>query len=86
MVQLLTDTGLPVEMADRLQEAVALLDKIHTWSFKTFELPLSDFPDANPDEVDVLAGPVLGLQLMVDMLLGPEGSSRKGYRQIFGES
>lgn len=57
---------------------IALLKKIEVWWIINFEVPINpDLDDADIDEAGIMPGPVITLQVMLDIALGsPEEASR----------
>jgi hypothetical protein len=63
---------------EQLPRVAEMLRKIETWWIVNVEIPINpDFEDAEIDEAGILPGPVLSLQMMVQVALGsPEESTR----------
>jgi hypothetical protein len=58
---------------ERFQELVALLKKIEVWWVVNMEIPISpDFDGKEIDEEGIVPGPVLMLQMMLEVLAGNE--------------
>lgn len=66
-----------VDFAQQFERMVALLRKIEVWWIVNFELAIDpDFQDAEIDEDGIIPGPLLTLQLMLEIALGdPEKAS-----------
>lgn len=66
-----------VNFAQQFEQMVALLRKIEVWWIVNFELAINpDFRDAEIDEDGIIPGPLLMLQLMLEIALGdPEKAS-----------
>ncbi|MBJ7277366.1 hypothetical protein JHC43_12850 [Marinobacter salarius] len=66
-----------VNFAQQFERMVALLRKIEVWWIVNFELAIDpDFRDAEIDEDGIIPGPLLTLQLMLEIALGdPEKAS-----------
>ncbi|MBN7769829.1 hypothetical protein KUV44_17620 [Marinobacter daepoensis] len=66
-----------VDFAQQFERMVALLRKIEVWWIVNFELAINpDFQDAEIDEDGIIPGPLLTLQLMLEIALGdPEKAS-----------
>jgi hypothetical protein len=70
---------------ERFQELVLLLRKIEIWWVVNFEIPLNnDFADSEIDEAGIVPGPVLMIQMMLEVLSGNEELLNK-YRESFSE-
>jgi len=68
---------------EKFQKLVGLLSKIEKWWIINFELAID--PDIAPDNVDpdgVIPGPILGLQLMLDIALGNEPEEGYYYHEF----
>ena len=62
---------------------VRLLRKIEKWWIVEFEIPInSDFDGKEIDEDGIVPGPVMMLQLMFDVALGPEQEANKYHKEI----
>lgn len=58
---------------ERFQELVALLKKIEVWWVVNMEIPANpDFDDQEIDEEGIVPGPVLMIQMMLEVLSGNE--------------
>lgn len=58
---------------ERFQELVALLKKIEVWWLVNMEIPANpDFDDQEIDEEGIVPGPVLMIQMMLEVLSGNE--------------
>jgi hypothetical protein len=68
---------------NNFKDMVALLNQIETWWILEFEVlinPQYDGQDINAD--DVYPGPVMLLQMMLDVALGSEEEKYKHYRNL----
>lgn len=66
-------SGKLISSIDQFRKAIELLRKIETWWLINVEIPINpgfDGADVNPDEV--LAGPVMMMQIMLEVLSGNE--------------
>lgn len=65
--------GKDFQHVERFQELVALLKKIEVWWVVNMEIPVSpDFDGKEIDEEGIVPGPVLMLQMMLEVLSGNE--------------
>lgn len=75
-----TSSGVDFDVAATLSEMIDLLRKIEIWWFENLDMAID--PDAYPGDLDlkqVTPGPVWGLQMLIDVALGPEDEARKYY-------
>jgi hypothetical protein len=67
---------------------VRILNKVEKWWIVNFEMAIdSDFADMKIEAKDVISGPVLGVQLLMDVAFGSETESRRyldAYRKLKG--
>jgi hypothetical protein len=69
---------LPHEIPARFSEMITLLGKIEKWWILNVDIATDpDFENQRIDEKDIIPGPIIALQLMVDIALGQEGESKK---------
>ena len=65
--------GADFKHVDGFQELVALLRKIEVWWVANFEIPVNpDFDGKEIDEEGIVPGPVLIIQMMLEVLSGNE--------------
>jgi|WetSurMetagenome_2_1015567.scaffolds.fasta_scaffold391660_1 hypothetical protein len=70
--------GLPAEFQERFHDLVALLNKVEKWWVTNFEIPTNpDFDGKKIDEERVIPGPILHLQILLDVALGSEESAKQ---------
>lgn len=68
----------PVDFIQQLEQMVVLLRKIEVWWIMNFELAInSDFREAEIDEDRIMPGPLLALQLILEIAL--EDSEKASY-------
>ncbi|MBN2069613.1 MAG: hypothetical protein JW739_08260 [Opitutales bacterium] len=73
-------SGVDFDIAEVFRDMVGLLRKIEIWWFENFEMAID--PEAYPEDLDmeqVIPGPVLSLQMLIDVALGPEEEACKYY-------
>jgi hypothetical protein len=78
---------LPAGLAERFAEMVCLLDKIERWWIVNVEA--STNPQFDNEEIDpegLIPGPVMGLQLMLTIALGPEEESNKYFDEFIKQT
>lgn len=74
--------GLPDDFVECLTEMAQLLRKIEIWWIINVEIPTDpDFDGRHIKEDDVIPGPVMALQLLLDVALGDEERSRSYYNE-----
>lgn len=72
--------SLPTEFNEQFAEMIELLRKIEVWWIINVEISTNpDYDDQNIDEHEIVPGPVMGMQLLLDIALGDEGRSRFYY-------
>ncbi len=77
--------GIRSDQAILFAEMVRLLKKVETWWIVNVEIPTNpDFDGKEIDEASVVPGPVISLQLMVDIALGSEEDAYRYYKQFKG--
>lgn len=65
--------GADFKHIERFEELVALLRKIEVWWVVNFEIPINpDFDGQKIDEEGIVPGPVLALQMMLEVMSGNE--------------
>jgi len=65
--------GADFNLVERFEELVALLRKIEVWWVVNFEIPTNqDFDEQEIDEEGIVPGPVLMLQMMLEVVSGNE--------------
>jgi hypothetical protein len=88
MLEVLAESGLPVKFDETFSQLVALLHKIEVWWIIEFDVPADPTWDGREiDAAEVLPGPIAGLQLLHDVLLGSPEQSRyylDAFRARFG--
>ncbi|MFT5115051.1 MAG: hypothetical protein ACI8P9_004394 [Parasphingorhabdus sp.] len=73
-------SGVDFYVAEVFEEMVGLLRKIEIWWFENLEMAID--PEAYPEDLyleQVIPGPAWGLQMIIDVALGPEEKARKYY-------
>lgn len=80
---LLGSEGLPADFEQCFADIVALLRKIEVWWITNVEIPTnSDFDDTDVDEDGIVPGPVMGMQLLMEIALGDKEQSRSYYDEF----
>lgn len=65
--------GADIKHVERFQEVIALLKKIEVWWVVNLEIPTnSDFDGKEIDEEGIVPGPLLMIQIMLDVVSGNE--------------
>ncbi|RME56729.1 hypothetical protein D6779_10075 [Candidatus Parcubacteria bacterium] len=67
--------GLPDDFSERFGEMVALLDKIERWWIINVEIPTNPDFAGKADDIDeegIVPGPIISLQMMLDVALGSD--------------
>jgi len=65
--------GADFQIKDRFEELVVLLRKIEVWWVVNFEIPINpDFDGKEIDEDSIVPGPLLMIQMMLEVLSGNE--------------
>jgi hypothetical protein len=81
--ELLGNDGLPPDLPGLFYEMVALLRKIEVWWIKEVDIPTDpDFDGKDVSEAEIVPGPLIGLQLLCEIALGPEEQSRIYYDEL----
>ncbi len=82
---LIVTDGIREDQATLFSEMVRLLKKIETWWIVNVEIPTNpDFDGREVDEAGIVPGPLISLQLMVDIALGSEKDADWYYKQFKG--
>ncbi len=84
---LFASDGVDFNVSDVFEEMIVLLRKIEMWWFVNVEMATD--PDAYPSDLDlneVTPGPMLSLQILVDVALGSEDVARKYYDHFMANS
>lgn len=69
--------GLPSGFEQRFVEMVALLRKVEVWWIINVEVPTNpDYDGREVDEGNIVPGPVMGMQRLLDIALGDSAQSR----------
>lgn len=77
LLKLLWNEGMPTDLEERFDEMAALLRKIEVWWIREVEIPTNpDFDGREIDEAAIVPGPLIGLQVLQDIALGPDERSR----------
>ena len=75
--------GLPAEFSQCFADMVALLRKIEVWWITNVEIPTNpDFDGVEVDESGIVPGPVMTMQLLMDIALGDDERSRFYYDEF----
>ena len=76
--------GLPADFDQSLADMVALLRKVEVWWIVNVEIPVDpDFDGTEEiDEAGILPGPVMNMQLLMEIALGDEEQSRFYYEEF----
>jgi len=83
IIRMLTE-GIGSDRASLFVGMVGLLKKIETWWIVNVEIPINpDFDGKEIDEAGITPGPLITLQLMVDIALGTEGKDSDWYYKEF---
>jgi hypothetical protein len=83
LFSMLISKGLPEDFDRCFGDMVALLRKIEVWWIINIEIPTNpDFDDKEVDENGIVPGPVMGMQLLMDIALGDEERSRFYYDEF----
>lgn len=76
--------GADFQIVEKFQELLALLRKIEVWWVVNFEIPVNaDFDGKEIDEEGIVPGPLLMIQMMLEVLSGNE-ELLKHYRESSG--
>lgn len=80
LLSTLSSEGLPPDFDHCFGDMVALLRKIEVWWITKVEIPTNpDFDGREVDEGGIVPGPIMGMQLLMDIALGDEERSRFYY-------
>jgi hypothetical protein len=83
LLSTLGSEGLPADFNQCCGDMVALLRKIEVWWIKNVEIPSNpDFDGSDVDEGDIVPGPVIGMQLLLEIAFGSEEQSRFYYDEF----
>lgn len=75
--------GLPAEFEQFLIQMVGLLYKIEVWWIVNVEIPTDpDFDGRDIDEDGIVPGPIMSIQLLLEIALGDEDKSRFYYEEF----
>lgn len=75
--------GLPPDFGQCFRDMVALLCKIEVWWITNVEIPANpDYDGSEVDEDGIVPGPVMSMQLLMDIALGDEERSRFYYDEF----
>jgi hypothetical protein len=86
MTRMLMD-GLPPDLPEHFREMVDILGKIEKWWIISFEIPVNEeFDGKEIDENEVVPGRIIGLQMMLDVALGPEDDARRFFENFIKSS
>jgi len=79
----LASEGLPSDFDQCFSDMGALLRKIEVWWITNVEIPTNpDFDGTEVDEDEIVPGPIIGIQLLMDIALGDEERSRLYYNEF----
>lgn len=79
----LASEGLPPEFEECFSSMVALLRKVEVWWITNVEIPTNpDYDGSEVDEDAIIPGPVMSMQLLMDIALGDEQRSRFYYDEF----
>jgi len=83
LLSVLGSEGLPADFAQCFSDMVALLRKIEVWWISNVEIPSNpDFDGAEVDESGIVPGPVMTMQLLMDIAVGDDEKSRFYYDEF----
>jgi len=83
LYSVLGEQGLPSDFEQCFRDMVALLHKIELWWIVNVEITINpDFEGKEINETEILAGPVMGIQLLCDIALGSDERSRYYYEEF----
>jgi len=78
---------LPAELAERFNEMVSLLEKIERWWIVNVEISTNpEFDGKEVDAENAIPGPVMGLQLLLNIALGPEDESKQYFDEFIKQT
>ncbi|MBN1788734.1 MAG: hypothetical protein JW806_10135 [Sedimentisphaerales bacterium] len=75
--------GINYDLTKLFSEMIELIRKIELWWFKSFEMETN--PEVYPKNLDlneVVTGPMLALQMTIDVALGPNEEAEKYYEYV----
>ncbi len=83
LLSILASRGLPAEYDKCFVDMVALLRKVEVWWIVNVEIPINpDFDGEEIDEAGITPGPIMSMQLLMDIALGDEERSRLHYERF----
>lgn len=83
LIAVLGTEGLPTDFEQCFTDMVTLLRKIEVWWITNVDIPTDpDFDSAKVDEGGIIPGPVLHMQLLVDIALGDDERSKFYYDEF----
>lgn len=83
LFSVLASDGLPSEFEQCFADMVTLVRKIEVWWIVNVEIPCNpDYYGVDVDEDGIVPGPVMGMQLLMDIALGDEEKSRFYYDEF----
>lgn len=83
LLSMLGSEGLPPDFDQCFGDMVALLHKIEVWWITNVEIPTNpDYAGREVDEGVIVPGPIIGMQLLMDIAFGDEERSRFYYNEF----
>lgn len=83
LLSTLRSEGLPPDFERCFNDMIALLRKIEVWWITNVEIPTNpDFDGREIEEDEIVPGPVMGMQLLLDIALGDHERSRFYYDEL----
>lgn len=83
LFSVLGSEGLPADFEQCFTDMVSLLRKIEVWWITNVEIPTNpDYDGSDIDEDGIVPGPVMGMQLLLDIALGDDKRSKFSYDQF----
>jgi len=75
--------GIELRFLEAFKDLIALLNKIEVWWIANVEIPTDeDFADKEINESEIITGPILMLQVILDVALGDEDRSRFYFQEF----
>jgi len=75
--------GIELRFLEAFRDLIALLNKIEVWWITNVEIPTDeDFADKEIDESHIIPGPILMLQVILDIALGDDDTSKYYYQEF----
>jgi len=75
--------GLPPDFEQCFNEMIALLRKIEVWWITNVEIPTNpDYAGSEIDEDGIVPGPIMVMQLLLNVALGDDGRSKTYYDEF----